>query len=191
MTLTTYSDPGAWVNGTTPLDATHMNGIRSFLIATGAMWDSNASWDGNGKLTLITLNATPTTTTLNGGTAGTALLIQDLNGTIKRVLVILSGFRTAGANQTIAIPVPFTKQCLVRAGNLGSATSFNGFQLLSSGVAQSVGIVTALASGGGTSSSVTTVFGNSHGECFHPVDTVQFVSGSSSNASGSFELVGE
>lgn len=56
MTLTTYSDTtGGWVNGTTPVNATNMNAIRSFLIATGAMWDSNATWDGNGLLTLISL----------------------------------------------------------------------------------------------------------------------------------------
>lgn len=55
MTLTTYSDTGVWVNGTTPVNATNMNAIRSFLIATGAMWDSNATWDGNGLLTLVSL----------------------------------------------------------------------------------------------------------------------------------------
>jgi len=29
--------------------------METFLTATGAMWDSNASWDGNGLLTLISL----------------------------------------------------------------------------------------------------------------------------------------
>jgi len=52
MTLTTYTDgSGAYVNGVTPLSAANMNNIRSFLIAAGAMWDSNASWNGSGVLT--------------------------------------------------------------------------------------------------------------------------------------------
>lgn len=195
MTYTVYTNSGPFVNGSAPgLSATFFNNIETFL---DALWgDSQITSDHSGGLTVVSLTATsakinPSQTTLNGGTAGTAVLAQDLVGTIKRVLVVLNGFRTAGANQTIAIPVPFTKQCFVRAGNLGSATNFNGFQLLSSGTAQSVGLVTALSSAGGTSTSVTTIFGNSHGECFHAVDTIQFVSGSSANASGSFELVGE
>lgn len=157
----------------------------------------NISTNGSGIITCpgLVVNGpiqnNPTVVTLNGGTAGTATLYQDFTGNIKRVLVILSGFRTAGANQTIALPVAFIKQCFVRAGNLGSATGFNGFQLLSSGVAQSTGLITTLSSTGGTSTSVSTLFGNSYGECFHPVDTIQFISGSSSTAFGSFELVGQ
>jgi hypothetical protein len=54
LTLTVYSDAsGAWVNGTTPVSAANMNAIRNFLIAAGAMWDSNASWNGSGVLTSL------------------------------------------------------------------------------------------------------------------------------------------
>lgn len=188
-----YVQFGPFGDGGAPgISAEFLNPLETFLLSiNSASYDSHISADGSGKLTLITLNATPAQTTLNGGTAGTAVLTQDLVGTIKRVLVILTGFRTAGASQTIAIPVPFTKQCFVRSSNLGGATGFNGFQLLSSGTPQSVGLITTLSSAGGTNTSVTTVFGHSIGECFHAIDTIQFVSGSSANASGSIELVGQ
>jgi hypothetical protein len=188
-----YVQYGPWEDGGSPgISAEFLAPLEDFLLSiNSAAYDSHVSSDGSGKLSIVTLNAVPSTVTLNGGTAGTAVLVQDMVGSIKRVIVTLNGFRTAGSAQTIAIPVPFTKQCFVRSGNLGSATGFNGFQLVGSSVAQSVGLITALSASGGTNTSMTTIFGHSLGECFHAVDTISFVASSGSNASGSFELVGQ
>lgn len=56
MALVTYTRTGPFTNGAAPgISAAFLNAMETFLTATGAMWDSNASWDGNGLLTLVSL----------------------------------------------------------------------------------------------------------------------------------------
>jgi hypothetical protein len=189
MTLTTFNDttaPSGFVNGVTALNATNMEAFRDFCKAAGAMWDSNVAWDGNGRL-----NATVASTVLNGGNAGTATLYQTSIGSYKYAMIILSGFRTGGSNQTIALPTAFTVGANIRTGHNGSATGFNGFQLLSSGSAQTINVITSLSSGGGSTSGITTMFGDSFGSVQHTFDTIQFMSSSSSTANGLIELSGQ
>lgn len=188
MTLTTYTDTtGGFVNGTTPLNATNMNAIRSFLIATGAMWDSNASWDGNGIQTLLGLKVNPTGTTINGGTSGSATLYQPFQGTFKLVVVNCSGMRTAASNQDIAIPTPFTSTAIVLTGNLGNSQALN---LLSSGSAQNVAIVTTWSASGGSGSAQANFFGNTYASINHAFDTVRFISGAAGGATGLVFIAG-
>lgn len=134
-----------------------------------------------------------TGTVLNGGTAGTATLWQPFTGSgLKLVLVELSGFRTAGANQSLALPAAFTAFALIWTGNIGGATGFNGLTVTNAGVAQNINIITSLAAAGGAASvnAGKQIFGNSFGQVFNPFDSVTFLSGSTGNTSGSFIIIG-
>ena len=194
MSYTTYTAVVTFVdNNPTGLDHNFFNGLENFCKV--GWFDSAFTSDGSGNLTATSYISTfnkvnPSGTVLNGGTNGTATLYQPQRGTWKVVLILLNAFRTAAAAQTIALPVAFTTQAFVQSGNVGSATNFNGFALLSSGTPQSIQVVTALASGGGTSSSVTTMFGNSYGAIFAAFDTIQFKASSSGNASGIIKIEG-
>lgn len=187
MTLTTYTDAsGLWVNGTTPLDAANMNAIRSFLTASGAMWDSNVSWDGNGRL-----NAGTAGNSVTGGTSGTATLWQDCTGSIKRVLIYLNNFRTAASNQDIALPVAFAHGGLMRTGFTGDSATGTGFRLLLSGTSETANIVTALsATNIGSTTGETAFFGYGFSEVLTGFDTVRFPASGTSAHTGFIEIVG-
>ncbi|SRR6266568_989 len=186
MGLTTYVDgSGAYVNNVTPLSAANMNNIRNFLIAAGAMWDSNVSYDGNGMQTVINQKINTAGVVLNGSTAGTATLYQPQRGTWKVVVVILNGFRNGGAsNQDIALPVPFTSKFQYSSGD------FDAFQFLVSGVAQSGGVLTSLSAGGGGVTGTSTFHLWCIGEVASGCDTLRFTSGNATARSGTLIMQG-
>lgn len=127
----------------------------------------------------------PNATVLNGATSGTATLYQPFTGIYKLVLVNINNFRNGGgSNQQIAIPTPFTSVVMFESGDVP------GMSLLRSGSAQNIAVITGLASGGGSTSVVTTVGGYSFGECGGGIDTIQFNSGGASSHSGLLILKG-
>ncbi|MGH2478111.1 MAG: hypothetical protein ACRDHW_00430 [Ktedonobacteraceae bacterium] len=163
MALTTYTDTsGLWVNGSTPVNAANMNAMRAFLIAAGAMWDSNAAWDGSGRL-----NATTASTTINGGTSGTATLYQPLTGTFKTAVVVLNNFRTAGSNQDIALPVAFTTQAWI------SVTDLATMELVLAGTVKNMDVIT----GFGASTNNASISAYEQAGIKTGFDTVRFTSG--------------
>jgi hypothetical protein len=127
---------------------------------------------------------------INGGTSGTATLYQDFQGAVKRVLIVLSNFRTGAANQTIALPTPFISNAKIDAGGIGTSAQTGGMQLLNGGVAQNIDVVTALAALGGTRTSQTTIYQYSFGYTTHPFDTIQFPLGSTVAYTGTILIEG-
>jgi hypothetical protein len=122
--------------------------------------------------------------TVNGGTSGTAIGYQMLQGTMKIVQVIENNFRTAGANQDLTLPVAFVAQVFIISS--GTVT----LNLLAGGVAQTVNITTALAAGGGTVTSQNDFGSNSFGNSNAAIDTIRFKSGAGSAHTGSLILFG-
>lgn len=189
MTLTTYSDTGAWVNGTTPVNATNMNAIRSFLIATGAMWDSNASWDGNGLLTLLGLKVNPTAVTVSGTTAGSASLYQWMQGTVKAFLLYFNGYRNASVTeQTISLPTPFTTGALWWAGASKSVRPYAS----SSALSNKVNVISTLSngSGAGTATNGNATQGYSNGDLLAAFDAVGLGANEASTSTGFVVMIG-
>ena len=127
----------------------------------------------------------PPAIVLNGSTSGTATLYMSLRGTWKHVIVLLSNFRNGSAgNQTIALPTAFTNSERFYYGAGGQ------LQLLSSGVAQTLGIITTLAAGGGTVALQTTLNRYSIGDNGTPIDTISFLGSQGSADTGIFVLEG-
>lgn len=175
-----YTRFGPFTDGSSPgISAEFLNPVEDQLVAmNSAATDADIS-AASGIFAATGLNITPTAVVINGGTSGTATLYQDCTGTIKRVLVVENNFRTAGAAQTIAIPVPFTAKFWVRTGFIDRV------QFLSSGTAQSVNVMTAFGASGsaiGSTAGATTVFGFAIGECLHPCDAISWpASGAAAN----------
>src|SRR5690348_6965240 len=100
MSLVTYTPAGPWNNNNPPgISAGVLTAMETFM--SGVQWDTNASWDGSGNLTLNSIIAAlskinAVATTISGSTSGTASLYQPLQGTIKLVFVSLNGFRNGG-----------------------------------------------------------------------------------------------
>lgn len=186
MALTTYVDTsGAFTNGVTPLSAANMNPIRNFLTATGAMWDSNISADGNGVQTLVAHKVNPTSAALAGATSGTATFYQPERGTWKVVYILLNNFwNTGGSVQTQALNTAFTSSVYVRT------TALFQIELRVSGSAQTINILTALGAAGGTTTTQTNIAGSSQGWCNAAVDTIGFRSGGSGAVNGLIILEG-
>lgn len=126
----------------------------------------------------------PTSVHLVGGTAGTADMYQLLVGTVKLILIKLTGFQTGASNQNMAIPTPFTAGLQLWAGDTSN------FSLLKSAVAQTINLYTSFAGTGGSSTPVTLVHIVSQGDCPQAIDTVQFASGGASTHSGIIVLLG-
>lgn len=121
----------------------------------------------------------PTPVILNGATSGTATLYQNMTGTVKLVIVVCSSFRNGGgSNQNLAIPVPFTQGFQVQSGDI-PAISF-----VQSSSVKNFTVITGLASGGGSNSTVSVLGSWSFGESLSAIDTIQFNSGGASNHSG-------
>lgn len=182
-----YTQYGPFDNGgSPPINENFLNGVESFLLLINALaTDANITSDGNGAATLLKLAVNAPSTVLNGSTAGTATLWQPLNGTLKLVLVYLNGFRNGGGSaQTLAIPVPFTTSFRWWTGDTNPLT-FTG-----SSVARTANIITALAAGGGTITSQTTVNSHSFGGLTAAVDTISFNSGEASTHTGLIVAVG-
>lgn len=175
MALTTYTDTsGPWVNGVTPLSAANLNAMRAFLIASGAMWDSNISVDGSGMQTVLSQRINTVGVVLTGGTSGTATLYQVERGTWKYVMIQFANFRTAAVAQTLALPVPFTNGGRVWSGETGTTAQNNGFSLLASGVAQTINAWISLAATGGSAAPITVMYTRSIGEVETAFDSISF-----------------
>ncbi len=130
--------------------------------------------------------STPSTVT-NGGTAGSATMWMPFQGSALKVVIIKhSGFQTGASNQDVALPTAFTDGCFFFTGGCSA------FQLLNSGVAQNVNIITALAAAGGTSVFQSTINGFSFGNCppTEPFDTIRYTSGNASQHNAFIILIG-
>ncbi len=153
---TRYGNP--WTNGSAP-------GISAVFLTDLENWIVQAD--------------NPAAVTLNGSTSGVATLYMPLQGTVwKYLIILLSTFRNGGgSNQTIALPTAFTTAAHFYTG------SFPAFQLLASGSAQNVGVITTL----GTPGNVTvtsTVGGYEMGDTAGGFDTISFNSGQASTHTG-------
>jgi len=182
-----YTEYGPFTNGQSPpVNASFLNGVESFLLLVNALaLDSNITADGNGAATLVKLAINSGSTVLNGSTAGTATLYQPLNGTLKLVMAYLNGFRNGGGSaQTLAIPTPFTTSFRWWTGDSNPLT------FVGSTTSRTANIVTALAAGGGTVTSQTTVNSHSFGGVNAAVDTISFNSGEASAHTGLILMVG-
>lgn len=127
----------------------------------------------------------PTGVVLNGATSGTATVYQTQRGTWKEVVVALNNFwNNGGTTQTIALPTAFTTTCRIETEG--------AFQIeLRVGVtAQTITIITGLASGGGSFTTATNIGGWSFGACNAAVDTIGFRSGGSGSQTGFLTIRG-
>lgn len=182
-----YSQYGPFDNGgSPPVNENFLNGLESFLLLINALaTDSHITSDGNGAATLLKLAINSSSAVLNGSTAGTATLYQPLNGTLKLVLCYLNGFRNGGGSaQTLAIPTPFVTSFRWWTGDINPLT------FVGSSSSRTANIITALAAGGGTITSQTTVNGHSFGGVNAAVDTISFNSGEASAHTGLILMVG-
>jgi hypothetical protein len=148
-----YTLFGPFANGGPPgIQYTFLNNVETYLKQISDAIDPN-----------------PATSVLNGSTSGTATLYQFMRGTYKACLVILSGFRNGSAPaQTIAVPVSFTTFFTFYGGGIPPV------QFLLSGTPQSIGVVTTLASTGGSIAVVTTLNQYSFGDNGSGCDTLSF-----------------
>jgi hypothetical protein len=131
-------------------------------------------------------NASSNFTVVNGVTAGVATFYQPFRGQpFNVVLVVYAGFQNNGVSaQNIVLPTAFQNGAKIWAGGQPA------LQLLSNSVAQSISVITALASTGGTTTAVTTLNSNSIGECNHFFDTISMVGSQTSTHTGILLLVG-
>ncbi len=141
--------------------------------------------DQNGKLSLGNANAdgqfslTMSGITLNGSTSGTAKLYQWMRGTCKITWIDLNNFRNGNAGvQNIALPVAYTGRSLFRTGNTSPLNA------LSSGVAQSFGIITGLAAAGGSVTVQTQLNKFSIADQINAFDTISFLGSQASAFTG-------
>lgn len=198
MSYTTYTRVGPFVdNGAPGIDHNFLNGIETFLLA--GWFDSAITSNGSGVQTMLglvvngTIKNNPTGVVLNGGTAGTATLYQDSVGNIKRSMIILAGFRTAGAAQTIVFPTAYTKGANLIAGEIGQSAQNAGFLLLASSVAQTIRIMTSTSSTGSTYSNAPSsiMYQGLNGDCKTGFDTIQFPASGTNPANGYIIIVGQ
>jgi hypothetical protein len=131
-------------------------GSRTFLQAqnTGnqiAFYDKNGvnllTADGVNK----TVNIAGTTQSVNGDNGGTAQTIEGIIGPYKLTLYIQTNYRQAGTGQNITLKAPFSSFAFV--GNMGAG----GVAFKQAGTAQTIQVVTTIASGGGSSTPVTAI----------------------------------
>ncbi|SRR5579885_1268950 len=164
-----YVLTGPFTNGSAPgISANFLNNIEDWM----------ATVDGD------IANAP----SLSGSTSGVALLYQFFSGVHKVIYIYLNGFRNGGASaQNITFPQAFTSSLLIRVSDT------NTFSLLSSGVAQNIGIINGFPSSGtsgGTYFTATTCPGCLTGFCNHAIDTISFIGGAASAHTGLIILEG-
>ena len=188
-----YVQYGPFVDGSSPgISSAFLNPIETFLLSiNSAAYDSHISANGSGVLTLVgmILNGAaqwnPSASTLNGATSGTATLYQVSTGTVKLAVCYCSGFRNGGGSaQTLALPTAFSTSFLFWNGGTPL------LQLLLSGVAKTVQMQTALASGGGSVTGVTTIAQNSQGHVDTGFDTISFTGSQSGTNTGLIVFLG-
>lgn len=127
----------------------------------------------------------PSYVTLTGSTSGTATFYMPLQGTFKLLIVSFSNFRNGSAgNQNVSIPTFFTSFAKVFSGGQPA------LQLLSGGSAQTISLITTWASGGGTTTPVSTLNSASIGETNSGFDTLSLVGSQASSHTGALILFG-
>jgi hypothetical protein len=124
----------------------------------------------------------PGSTTVNG-TSGTATLYELFRGTFKLIYLSMNNYQASAGGQSIALPVNFTRDALIFAGDIGINTN-GGIQLLASSVAQTFNIITTLAAGGGTPTTQTTLWKWSFAEVKAGFDTLELLQMSGTHTSG-------
>jgi hypothetical protein len=176
--LTTFS------SGTT-ISSSSVNGNFTSLNNSGISNDSgNISTNGSGQMTLpglivTMLDAGSTGVTVTGTTAGNATIYQVMRGTFKIVALLFNGYQnSSGTEQKIALPVAFTQRAMFMTGNAKSTSIWSGGSQLTN----KINTITALASGGGTTTGTTIVPSNSIGEIIQGFDTVGLGTGEASQA---------
>ncbi len=182
-----YVQFGPFVDGSSPgISAEFLNPVETFLLQiNSAAYDPLISSNGSGVVQAQAAALSPTGNTLIGSTSGQVTLYQIHQGLYKRVLLLLANFwNNGGSAQTIAIPTPFQSVCQVRT------SAMYQLSLLVSGSAQNIAVTTALATGGGTTTTQTYIAAYSFGISNHPIDTVSFASGGSAAQSGLIILEG-
>lgn len=161
----TYIQTGPFTDGSAPgISANFLNNVETWIEAI----------DNSSPHQLI------------GATSGTVTLYQVMSGNIfKKVAIVLNNFwNNGGSTQTIAIPTPFTTGCHVRTGIL------NQMELRVGNTAQSLYVLTALGTGGGTVATQTNIASFSFGYCMAAIDTLGFRSGGSAAQSTLIMLEG-
>lgn len=187
-----YVQFGPFVDGGSPgVSAEFLNPLETFLLSlNSASYDSHISSNGAGIVTLLGLIANgamqpnPVGTVLNGSTSGTATLYQSFTGTDKRIIIVLNNFRNGSAPaQTIVFPTAFASRVYGRSGGFPPA------QLIKSGSAINVIVITALGVAGGTTSSSTS-FGSYSLFDGPACDTISFTGSQSGATTGILILEG-
>lgn len=126
-------------------------------------------------------------TTIAGGTAGSVDIWMPFQGAAFKVLICKeSGFQTGASNQDFTLPVPFVNGGWFFTGSIGT------INLLHSGGAQSVSIVTALAAAGGTSVFQADINGFSFGNIppTEPFEVLRFKLGNAQTHNGFIVIIG-
>lgn len=189
MSYVTYTPVGPFVdNGAPGVDHNFLNGLETML---AALWADTAITSNHaGVLTvagLITgsnlLQLGRVTASVSGSTSGTLTLFEFMVGStsLKVALCFFNGYKNTGSALALPLNTPFTVGAAI-AANIGG----NGLQLWNSGsqLTTSIGVLTALASGGGSISTVNNLPQNSIGNCKSAFDTIKEPGGNSSTATG-------
>ncbi len=163
-------------NGSAPgISAAFLNALESFCF--NGWFDSAITSNGSGVMTSLgqTVNGpiqpNPTGVQVTGSVSGTCTLYQLFTGTVKKIIVLLSNYKS-GAAQSMALPVAFTSE------SYWWTTEFQSGQIegLSGGSAQTFSVLTALAIGGGTQNPQTSLKSWSQGMLRTAFDTVRITS---------------
>ncbi len=126
-------------------------------------------------------------TTIAGGTAGSVDIWCPFQGAaLKMVICKEIGFQTAAGNQDFTLPTAFVNGGWFFTGAIGT------INLLHSGGAQSVSIITALAAAGGTSTFQADINGFSFGNIppNEPFEVLRFKGGNAQTHNGFIIIVG-
>lgn len=195
MSYVTYTQTGPFNPGGPPgISSAFLNNVEAFL---AALWSDSAITSNHaGILTvagLVTgsnlLQLGRVTAAVNGSTSGTLTLYEFMVGTtsLKIAGCFFNGYKNAGSALSLPLNAPFTVGAFL-AANIGG----NGLQLWNSGsqLTTSIGVLTALASGGGSISTVNNLPQNSIGNCKSAFDTIKEPGGNSSTATGFGFFVG-
>lgn len=130
-----------------------------------------------GAWTAIDFGLNPVVT--NGGSAGSVSVYQWMRGPVKLTMIVMQGYEAGGSAQKVALPSAYTVGASIRTGRIGTSGN-GGMSLLSSNSAQTINVVTALATGGGSTTGETIIYQHSIGECPVGFDTLEFLANTSS-----------
>lgn len=126
-------------------------------------------------------------TTIAGGTAGSVDIWMPFQGAAFKLLICKEiGFQTAAGNQDFTLPTAFVNGGWFFTGAIGT------INLLHSGGAQSVSIITALAAAGGTSTFQAAINGFSFGNIppNEPFEVLRFLGGNAQTHNGFIIIAG-